>query len=564
TWELARRRSISPHDALGSNLIVQVKNQRVLRVVPYENEEVNECWLSDRDRFSYEGLYAADRLTRPMLRQDGQWREVDWPEALAFVAGALNHVKAEHGAAQIGALAAPGSTLEELFLLGRLMRALGSDNVDFRLRHSDFSGDAQRAGAPWLGMKVAEIDRLDRLLLVGSFLRKDHPLVAARVRHAVRRGAQASIVHAVDDDLLMPLAGKAIVSPDAWVRALAEIAAAVAQSKGIAAPVGGVAPGEAAKTIAASLASGRNAAILLGNAAAQHPHAAQLQAWVQWLAQALGCRFGFLGEGANSVGGYLAGALPVEGGLNAAQMIAAPRRAYLLWNLEPEFDTANPAATMKALAAADAVIAFSPYRNGALEYAHAILPIAPFTETSGTFVNAEGRVQSFNGTVRPLGDARPGWKVLRVLGNELGLPGFDYETPEALRAEAAPADVAARLSNAITLAPALVRPAGGTQRIADVPIYFVDAIVRRAESLQKTRDARPPKATANAATLAKFGLAAGAKARVVQASAQGEASALLECALDDRLPDGVVRVPAAHASTATLGALFGPIALERA
>ncbi len=564
TWELARRKSVSPHDSLGSNLIVQVKNQRVLRVVPYENEEVNECWLSDRDRFSYEGLYAADRLTRPMLKQGGQWREVDWPDALAFVAGALNHVKVEHGADAIGALAAPGSTLEELFLLGKLMRALGSDNVDFRLRQNDFSADAQRAGAPWLGMRVAEINALDRLLLVGSFLRKDHPLLAARVRHAVKRGAQACIVHAVDDDLLMPLAGKAIVPPDAWVQALAEVAAALAQIKGIAAPVAGVAPGEAAKTIAASLASGRNAAILLGNAAVQHPHAAQLHAWAQWLAQALDARFGFLGEAANSVGGYLAGALPVQGGLNAARMIAAPRRAYLLWNFEPEFDTADPAANMKALAAAEVVIAFSPYRNGALEYAQAILPIAPFTETSGTFVNAEGRAQSFNGTVRPLGDARPGWKVLRVLGNELGLPGFDYETPEAVRAEAIPADVAARLSNATTLTPALVRPTGGTQRIADVPIYFVDAIVRRAESLQNTRDARPPKASANAATLARFGLAPGAKARVVQAGARREAAALLECALDERLPDGVVRVPAAHAATATLGAMFGPIALERA
>jgi NADH-quinone oxidoreductase subunit G len=564
TWELARRKSVAPHDSLGSNLIVQVKNQRVLRVVPYENEEVNECWLSDRDRFSYEGLYAADRLTRPMLKQGGQWREVDWPDALDFVAGALNHVKAEHGAGEIGALAAANSTLEELYLLGKLVRALGSDNVDFRLRQADFSADAQRAGAPWLGMKVAEIDTLDRVLLVGSFLRKDHPLLAARVRHAVKRGAQVHVVHAVDDDLLMPLAGKAIVAPDAWVQTLAEIATAVAQLRGIAAPVDGVAPGAAAKTIAASLGSGSNAAILLGNAAVQHPQAAQLHAWAQWLAQALGCRFGFLGEAANSVGGYLAGAVPAQGGLNAAQMIAAPRRAYLLWNFEPEFDTANPAATIKALGAADVVIACSPYRNGALEYAHAILPIAPFTETSGTFVNTEGRAQSFNGAVQALGDARPGWKVLRVLGNALGLPGFDYDTPEAVRSDAIPRDIAARLSNATTLAPALVPPAGGTRRVADVPIYFVDAIVRRAASLQKTRDARPPKAAANAATLARFGLAPGDKARVVQAAPQGEASALLECAVDDRLPDGVVRVPAAHASTATLGAMFGPIALERA
>ena len=560
TWELARRRSVSPHDALGSNLIVQVKNRRVLRVVPLENESINDCWLSDRDRFSYEGLYAGDRATRPMLKQGGRWQEVDWHDALAYVANALNDVKAKHGAAAIGALAAPGSTAEELFLLGRLMRALGSDNVDFRLRQSDFSGDGKRTGAPWLGMAVADIDRLDRLLLVGSFLRKDHPLLAARVRNAVRHGCRVSLVHAVDDDLLMPVAHKSIVRPSAWVDELAQIAAAAAPIKGVVAPVAGIEPGANARAIAQSLTSGHAAAILLGNAALQSPQAAQLTAWAQWIAQATGASFGVLGEAANSVGGYLAGALPQKDGLNARAMIEQPRRAYLLWNLEPEFDTADPSATLAALAQADTVIAFSPYRNGALEYADAILPITPFTESSGTFINTEGRVQSFNGAVTPLGDARPGWKVLRVLGNQLGLAGFDCDTPEAVRADALPADVAARLSNAIDLAPQRVAPATGVERIADVPVYFTDSIVRRAPALQQTADARAPKASANAKTLAGFGLAAGDKARV----RQGDASALLECALDERLPDGVVRVPAGHAATAALGGMFGPITLERA
>ncbi|MGE5337251.1 MAG: NADH-quinone oxidoreductase subunit NuoG [Gemmatimonadota bacterium] len=559
TWELARRRSVSPHDSLGANLVVQVMNQRVLRVVPFENEAVNDCWISDRDRFSYEGLHAADRLARPMLRQDGRWQEVDWPDALAFVAKAINDVKAKLGASAIGALAAPSSTAEELFMLGKLTRALGSDNVDFRLRQSDFSADGRRAGAPWLGIPVAEIDRLDRILVVGSFLRKDHPLLAARVRSAVKHGCQASVVHATDDDLLMPIAHKAIVRPSAWVDQLAQIAVAVAQLKNVAAPVTGIAAGEAASGIAASLCSGERAAILLGNAAVQSPQAAQLNAWAQWIADATGARFGVLGEAANSVGGHLAGALPRAGGLNARAMIEQPRRAYLLWNMEPELDTADPAATMTAIAAADAVIAFTPYRNGALEYADAILPITPFTETSGTFVNTEGRVQSFNGTVMPLGDARPGWKVLRVLGNALELPGFDYDTPESVRADAIPADIAARLSNRVDIAPRQVAPAAGVERIADVPVYFSDAIVRRAEALQQTADARPPKARANAKTLAGFGLAPGDKARV----RQGQTSALLECAIDDRLPDGVVRVAAGHASTSTLGAMFGPLAMER-
>jgi NADH-quinone oxidoreductase subunit G len=561
TWELARRRSVSPHDSLGANLVVQVKKDRVLRVVPLENEAVNECWLSDRDRFAYEGLYAADRITRPMVRQGGQWQEVDWPEALAYAAHALADVKRQHGAAAIGALAAPHSTAEELFLLGRLMRGLGSENVDFRLRQSDFSADGGRAGVPWLGMPVAEIDSLDRLLLVGSFLRKDHPLLAIRVRHAGKRGAQVSVLHAADDDLLLPLTARAIVRPGAWVQMLAEVAAVVAAIQGIAAPVAGINASESAQKIAASLCSGERAAILLGNAAAQHPQAAQLHAWVAWIAQATGARFGVIGEAANSVGGYLAGAVPGALGLNAAAMVREPRRAYLLFNCEPEYDTADPAATLGALKGADTVIAFGAYRNSALEYADAILPITPFTETAGTFVSCDGRVQSFNGVVRPLGEARPGWKVLRVLGNELELAGFDYDSPEAVRADALPADVSARLSNSTSVMPALSFAAvQGAERIADVPLYFSDPIVRRAQALQKTADARPPRASANARTLAAFGVRPGDKARI----RQGEAAALLECVLDERLPDGVVRVPAAHASTSTLGPMFGPLTMEHA
>jgi NADH-quinone oxidoreductase subunit G len=559
-WELSRRKSISPHDSLGANLIVQVKNHRVMRVLPLENEDVNEQWLSDRDRFSYEGLYAADRLLRPMLKQDNTWREVDWSVALEYVAHALSHVKAEHGAGAIGALAAPHSTLEELHLLAKLVRGLGSDNIDFRLRQSDFGLDGRREGVPWLGLKVADVNRLDRALLIGSFLRKDQPLLSARLRHAARHGCRLSVLHGADDDLLMPVANKVIVRPGAWVHALSGIAAAIAAVRGEAAPPGAAEADDAARKIAASLLSGERKAILLGNAAVQHPQAAQLHAWAQWIAQATGAQLGVLTEAGNTVGAHLVGALPRQGGLNARQMVEQPRKAMLLWNVEPECDTADPAAALKALAQADTVIAFSPYRNGAMEYADAILPIAPFTETAGTFISCEGRVQSFNGTVRPAGDARPGWKVLRVLGNLLGVPGFDYETSEAVRAEALPADVASGLSNAATVAPA-VSPAsaGGAERIADVPIFFSDPIVRRSPPLQATRAARPPRALANARTLAGFNVAPGDKVR----ARQGEASALLEAALDDTLPDDVVRIAAAHESTAGLGAMFGPVTLER-
>ncbi|MDH4181595.1 MAG: molybdopterin-dependent oxidoreductase [Betaproteobacteria bacterium] len=349
--------------------------------------------------------------------------------------------------------------------------------------------------------------------------------------------------------------------PGAWAQALAEIAVAVAGALGRDAPVAGVSAGEASQRIAASLLSGERKAILLGNAAVQHPQAAQLHAWAQWIAQATGARLSVLTEAGNSVGGYLAGALPQHGGLNAGQMVAQPRKAVVLWNVEPEYDMADPAAATAALAQADTVIAFSTYRNGALDYADAILPIAPFTETAGTFVNCEGRAQSFNGAVRPAGDARPGWKVLRVLGNLLGLDGFDYETPEAVRAEALPADLAARLSNAVALSPAAAPAAtAAAERLADVPIYRSDPIVRRSPPLQATRAARPPRVLANARTLGAFGIAAGDKVRV----RQGDAGALLDVGLDESLPDAVVRVAAAHESTATLGPMFGPITLERA
>jgi NADH-quinone oxidoreductase subunit G len=498
TWELARRKSVSPHDSLGSNLIVQVMANKVMRVLPLENEELNECWLSDRDRFSYEGLNSTDRLTQPMLKIDGQWQEVDWQQALAAVAKGLKNVQAQHGPQALGALAGPNSTLEELYLLGKLMRGIGSQNVDFRLRQADFSADAKQGGVPWLGMKVADISRLDRVLVVGSFLRKDHPLIANRLRQAAKRGQQVNLIHATDDDLLLNLANKAIVPPQALPETLAQVVKAVAEAKQqpVPAALAAVKIGEDAKEIAASLASGKSAGIFLGNLAAQHPQAAQLRLLAQELAALLGASFGFFGEAANSVGGYLAQAVPGPGGLDAAAMLAEPRKAYLLLNAEPELDCHDPRTAMKAMHATEFVISLSAFKGSAAEYANVMLPIAPFTETAGTFVNAEGRMQSFNGVVKPLGEARPAWKVLRVLGNLLGLAGFDHDNSEQVRDEAAkPGEVAAKLDNRLSgVALQLAGASGGLQRIADVPIYFSDAIVRRTASLQQTRDAAAPRA----------------------------------------------------------------------
>ncbi|MDP2639350.1 MAG: molybdopterin-dependent oxidoreductase, partial [Betaproteobacteria bacterium] len=562
TWELARRKSVSPHDSLGSNLMVQVMANKVMRVLPLENEELNECWLSDRDRFSYEGLNCADRLTQPMLKVDGQWQEVDWPQALAAAAKGLKNVQVQHGAQALGALAAPHSTLEELHLLGKLMRGSGSENVDFRLRQSDFSADRKQLGAPWLGMNIADINGLDRVLVVGSFLRKDHPLVANRLRQAAKRGQQVNLIHASDDDLLLDLANKAIVPPQELPELLAQVVKAVAEAKQQPAPaaLAGVKIGAEAKNIAASLASGARTGIFLGNLAAQHPQATQLRLLAQELAGLLGASFGFFGEAANSVGGYLAQAVPGAGGLDAAAMLAEPRKAYLLLNAEPELDCNDPHTAMKAMHAAEFVICLSAYKGLAPAYASVLLPIAPFTETSGSFVNAEGRMQSFNGVVKPLGEARPAWKVLRVLGNLLGLAGFDYDSSEQVREELGkPGEFAGKLDNRLAgIALQTPSASGGLQRIADVPIYAGDAIVRRAASLQQTRDAGEPRAWMNAALLARLGLKDGQAVKV----RQGEGEAAMNAALDERLPRDCVRLAAAHAATSDLGPMSGEVRVE--
>ena len=566
TWELTRRASVSPHCGLGANLTVQVKQNRVMRVLPRDNEEINECWLSDKDRFAYEGLNAASRLVKPMINQNGAWQEVEWQVALEFVANGLKKVRDQHGAASIGALATPHQTIEELYLLQKLVRGIGGDNVDFRTRQSDFGTDGHVAGAPWLGMKITDISQLDRVLVIGSTLRKDHPLITHRLRQAAKRHLQVNLINPVDDDLQMRVANKSLVAPSQLAHALAQVVKAAAQAKGVAVPAGAqaVEAGEAAKRIADSLASGKNAAIFLGNLAQHHPASARLHALAQELADVLGAKFGFLGEAANSVGGYVAGALP-HGGMNAARMLGGdsrePCKAYLLLGVEPELDCHDPAQAMRAMKQAGLVVALSPYQHRALDYAHVLLPIAPFSETSGTFVSTEGRVQSFAGVVQPLAETRPAWKVLRVLGNLLGLTGFEYDSSEAVLKDALVGGVAARLDNRLKNMKVGEPPAagGGIERIGEVPIHQADAIVRRAASLQKSHDAAAPVAAMNGALFGALGLRDGDLVKITQ----NGGAATLAAVRDDRLPANCVRVPAAHPLTAALGGMFGTIALER-
>ena len=486
TWELSRRKSVSPHDSTGANLIVQVKNHKVMRVVPFENGAVNECWIADRDRFSYEALNGEDRLTQPMIKQGGEWKAVDWQTALEYVANGLKQIKDQHGAQSIGALVSPHSTLEELFLTGQLLRGIGSDNIDWRLRHAQFNA---AEGVRWLGTSIAALSDLQAALVVGSNLRKDHPLFAQRIRQATKKGCQVFALNAKVYDWAMPVTASVVAAQD-WAQALADVAAAVAQAKGVQAPVAGQANVEA-DAIAQALIAGERKAILLGNAAAHHAHAAELLALANWIGEQTGATVGYLTEAANTVGAQWVKAQPQANGLHAAQMIAGGLKATILLNNEPALDSAAGQQALQGLNKSEMVVTLSPFKTN-LDISDVLLPIAPFTETSGSFVNAEGRVQSFHAVVKPLGETRPAWKVLRVLANLLGVQGVDYESSQDVLRTAIGADTtqvpAQVLSNATKTV--IQVPAGPVAEPVVASIYQLDSIVRRAPSLQLTADAR--------------------------------------------------------------------------
>lgn len=567
SWELSSRKSITPHGSLGTNLTVQVKNNRVMRVLPRVNEALNECWISDKDRFSYEALNSAERLTKPMVRVDGLMREVEWNVALDYVTHALQDIAKSHGGSEIAVLGSPHATLEELYLLQKLTRGLGSGNIDSRPRRRDFSSDGQRNGAPWLGLPLAEVGALNAVFVVGSFLRKDHPLFAQRLRQLAKKQGEISLLSVTRDDPLLNLHAQIEVSPQQLAPTLAKVLKAAAELKGVAAPAGleAVAPCAQTKAIAASLFNGEKSAIFLGNAAEQSPQASALHALAAELAQLTGSHFGFIGESANSVGAYFAQAVPDAGALNAYEMFAQPRKAYVLLNLEPEFDCHNPQMAVAALNQAALTVMLSPFKPASgSSYADVLLPIVPFTETSGTFVNMEGVAQSFTGVCAAQADARPAWKVLRVLGNLLNLPGFEYASSEQVRDECMIANGSASTvldnslhSKTFTLAP---QTEVALQRISNVPIYFADSLVRRAASLQKTHDAKPPSARMSLATLQALGFADGDQLRITQEGGE----ALLQAKVDATIPTACVCIAAAHPLSASLGDMSGAITVERA
>lgn len=487
TWEMSRRKSVSPHDSTGTNLVVQVKNHKVMRVLPFENERINECWIADRDRFSYEALNGGDRLTQPMIKQGGEWRVVDWAAALEYVANGLSGIRSEHGANSIAALVSPHSTVEEAYLVSALVRGLGSQSVDHRLRHAQHPVQTQ---VRWLGRSVESLSQLERVWVVGSNLRKDHPLFAQRIRQAAKRGAQ---VHALVDatvDWALPVNAN-VVPAQTWVEAMARVASAIAELNGATSPVS-VPSDSAAQDLARSLLSGEQKAILLGNAAAHHEKAGSLLALANWIAAQVGATVGYLTEAANTVGAQLAKAVPGAGGLNAAQMLEGQAKALILLGVEPGLDTQGGKSAIDGVAKSQMVVTLSPFKTN-LTCSDVLLPISPFSETSGSFVNAEGRLQSFHAVVKPLGDARPAWKVLRALGEMLGVSGFTQDSSEQVLKAALPGVNAGEqvpvsmLSNAtneaIDLTPAQKAPCVAS-------IYQLDALVRRSSVLQATADGR--------------------------------------------------------------------------
>ena len=571
SWEYVQHPAIAPHDSVGSNIFIHTLRGQVMRVVPRENEAINETWISDRDRFSYEGIYSDDRLSRPWVKGG----EADWEVALETASKGLREVIAQHGAEAVGFLLSPTATVEELYLAQKLARGLGVANIDHRLRQADFSDQDAAPVFPWLGQELADLEKVGAALLIGSNVRMEQPLAGHRLRKAALAGGRILLINPRDFEFLFPVAAKVIADPAGMVAALVGVALAVAELKGqdlpteLAALAGGVSAGETERAIAEHLVNQAPATVLLGNLAVAHPAFAQLRALASFVAACSGARLGYLPEAANSAGGWLAGALPhrLPGGasaptvgLDTRSMLEAPRKAYVLLGVEPELDCWDGAAALKALQAAEWVVSLNPFASAASKaYAHVILPVATFAETSGSYVNAEGLWQSFSGASKPFGEARPAWKVLRVLGNLSGVAGFDYVSSEEIRAEAENTCAQVQPDNTLDSGKPLVPfKSEGLHRVAEVPIYAADSLVRRARSLQLSPLAQPVEVRLHPDMARDLGVAEREQVQVRQNGAAID----LPLVLDESVPKGCAWIPAGLYASVALGPAVGPVAIQ--
>ena len=573
-WEMVQYPGVAPHDAVGSNTFMHTLRNHVVRVVPRDNEEINEVWLSDRDRFSYQGLEADDRALNPSVRGPDGIAEVEWEPALERAVEGLRSVLDTHGPDAVGVLAGPCATVEELYLLQKLARGLGISNIDHRLRQADFSDQDDAPAFPWLGMSLADLETVDAALLVASNIRHEQPLAGHRLRKAALAGAQINFINGRRYDFRFPLAGQRVVPHGDMVAALGRLAVAVSALTETALPksfqgVAELAPDDEDRALAARLRRAERGVVLLGSQTVLHPELAKLRLLASWIARTTECRFGYLPEAGSTVGGWMSGALPhrLPGGVaseatgaNAVEMIRRPRKAYILLGVEPEFDMADPVAALGVFAGAECVVSLTSFTSAATAARSAVtLPVAAPGETAGTYINAEGRWQSVQGAVKPPGEARPAWKVLRVLGNLFGLDGFGYTSPVEITDEVYALCEQVEPDNGLRLGRRFkMVQTQGLQRGGDLPIYAVDALVRRAEALQRTPLAESACVRLSPATAQRLALREADSARVEQ----NGAVASLPVVYDPGVPDDCVWIPVGVAGSELLGPAVGAVHIE--
>jgi NADH-quinone oxidoreductase subunit G len=576
-WEYRQAPSVAAHDGVGSNVFVHTHNGRVMRVVPRENEAVNETWISDRDRFSYTGLYAQDRLTRPRVKVDGSWQDATWEDALARVAEGLR----DTAPARIGALLSPSLTVEELYLAQKVLRGLGVTDIDHRLDQLDFSDDARAPLFPGLGSSIEDLERADAVLLVGCNPRREQPLLAHRLRKAGLKGARVSTVGTHLLDLTYPTDAQLFGDTRSQVLGLAGVAAQLAAAgkklpKVLADVVAAAATDdadtlEAQRRIADALARGHQTHVLVGAEAVASPAFAALRALAGWIARSTDARLGYLPAGANAAGAWLAGCVPHRGvggaattaGADVRTMLEQGRDAFVLAGIDPERDFADPRLALQALDTAGLVVALGAFASPELEaVADVLLPVATAFETSGTLVSAEGRWQSFRATATAPGEVRPGWKVWRVLGNLLNVRGTDHMDSRAVRDELKAALPQQEFSTEIDLRLAQVgvpAAANGLVRMQVRGLYSCDPLVRRAAPLQDSPEGRRAEAVFVHPQSAGS-QADGSRVRM----RQGRDDAELTLVLDDAIPVGVAVTVAGAPALARLGAPGTTVTLVRA
>ena len=573
SWELQQRPSVSPHDSVGSNVFVHMDGSTVNRVIPRENESINEVWIADRDRFSYQGLTSKDRLQSPMLRVNGELQACDWPSALSAAADLLR--SGGSNGDDLGVLASPSITVEELYLSQKLARAMGSNNIDHRLGQLDFTAQDAAPVMPWLGMQLADLETLDAALFIGSNIRKDQPIAALRLRKSALKGAAISFINPRHFPLHFDAAVNIVTRFDHMVSELYCVAKAAGADVSSMADAPDTDSNEAHQQIADSLKNGERTAVMLGNISVQHPGYSQLQYLANALATATGATLGMLPERANTAGAWLAGAVPYRlaggqalpsgsiPGKTALEMLENPLKCYLLVGSEVEFDAARPAYALQSLAGAQGVVAISAYMSDSLQqHANVILPAGTFTETFGTYVNATGAWQSTQGTTNPPGDARPAWKIFRVLAQELQLDGFGYNSPEEVTKELQSQCTSVTLNNITQFSsvPAFYAPSGESLlRAGETPIYATDPIVRRSQPLQKSMDGKQAYASMSERQASSLSVADGEMVSV----RQNGTAVSLPAKIDNAIPEGCVWVPAGLPETRALGELFGTIEVNK-